>query len=709
MHDSFQRAAWIGTPQSVPNQYALFVKNISLPRSVSTLRIRVSASHHYELFLNGRFVARGPVHTAPDWCQYDSLEYTLPQDEKTVHITFLVHHSPGIYLHYLLPSPGGLIAEFHDLEGRFLHGTDESWKCLTLETWSKTAPKKNPSLDHLEDYDASREPEGWSEMVFPEPLISGWDSARPIPGADSIWMNYQSRMTPPLTHALIEPQSFRPWRAPGSGAENMGDVSLYCDEEELLPAGGEAPLDGGALPEPDGRANAFTFDLGREHIGFYSFEIDAPEGTVLEISGAELLRDGRPWIYRKGTSYSLRYRTREGRQRFTSFTWNGFRYLHLVVRGRPSRFRLHRIGCLERKADIPDLARVSPPDPELQRIADLCRRTLEIGVQEHLIDCPTREQTQYWGDAVFIAQSLARGAGEFRYLTWYLECFLRVPLRENGQISCTYPGNHPAALLDYSIIPLIGQRFYREHHGTFYKPDQTLEKALRLKQWYDAHRDETGLVSFDYGDYAARGLRTFIDHPGIGWHDFPHPGIDRDGVSCALNIFYWAFVDILGHIARGAEPEKADLCQHQAENLRTPIRDLFFDGTVFRDARKRGRLSEHASWQTNALAVYFGLIEKEEAAKAMRAMLEGYDRLCRCSPYFHFYFLPALRRAGLEREAIELIKKEWGNMIRNGATTTWETFSGDAKDSLCHPWSTAPYLFLLDAGNGRGAPAPTGR
>ena len=45
--------------------------------------------------------------------------------------------------------------------------------------------------------------------------------------------------------------------------------------------------------------------------------------------------------------------------------------------------------------------------------------------------------------------------------------------------------------------------------------------------------------------------------------------------------------------------------------------------------------------------------------------------------------------------ALALIEREWGAMLARGATTTWEGFLGDAKDSLCHPFSTAPLLFLL--------------
>jgi hypothetical protein len=34
-------------------------------------------------------------------------------------------------------------------------------------------------------------------------------------------------------------------------------------------------------------------------------------------------------------------------------------------------------------------------------------------------------------------------------------------------------------------------------------------------------------------------------------------------------------------------------------------------------------------------------------------------------------------------------------MLDGSATTTWEGFLGDEKDSLCHPWSTAPFLYLI--------------
>src|SRR5262249_10449975 len=151
----------------------------------------------------------------------------------------------------------------------------------------------------------------------------------------------------------------------------------------------------------------------------------------------------------------------------------------------------HRVGLRQRHVPLPPATRFESADRTLRAIFDLCRRTLEVGTQEHLIDCPTREQAQYWGDAVFIAQSLWRGFGEESYLRWYLDCFLHVPFNEIGQIPSVSPGNH-ATFLDYSLIPLLGQRFIRENTGSFYRVGESCDKALRLKAWYDARCDEHG-------------------------------------------------------------------------------------------------------------------------------------------------------------------------------------------------------------------------
>ncbi|OHB41600.1 MAG: hypothetical protein A2Y13_03910 [Planctomycetes bacterium GWC2_45_44] len=678
------------------NQFVLFAKTLNLPKPCKSVFVRISASFYYELFMNGEFVNRGPVYGDPKWCGYDEFEHTFDQETNTIDISIIVHHCSGIKILSTLDAPLGLIADFRI--GTKWFGTNESWRCIDLEMWKQNVPARNWALGYCEDYDANLEPLGWQEKVFAPGVISSWQNAVLVENADLIWSGYQARITPYLERKFIQPVAFKTFVAASKGAECIGDVSKYCDEEKLDQITDFNAFNIDALNKQISSANAVTFDLGKEYIGFYEFDIDAQEAVIVEISGAERLKNGRPFIAMRGDHYSVRYKTHQGRQKFKPFFWSGFRYLHLIIRGQASKIRINRIGCLSKGAPLNPRHSFKTEDKTLGRVFELCQHTLEICGQEHLIDCPTREQLQYWADAVFIAQSLWKGFQEESYLRWYLECFLHVPFKSDGQISSVYPGDHDGwTLLDYPLTPvMVGQRFYKANTGQFYKPVETFQKALKLKQWYDNNINKKGLLDPGFEVDEGRRLRNYIDHPGIGWFKFAHPGIDRKGISCPLNIFYCGFVQTLSEIAAHIQSPHYEQLKSQSEKLACTIKEEFLVHNFFHDAKDKGCLSDGTSWQTNSLAVYFDIVGGNEAASVMKHMLDGYDHLCRCTPLFHFYFLYALRKTGLEQEAFELIKREWALMLERGATTAWETFSGHEDESLCHPSATPPFLFLVE-------------
>ncbi len=700
----FAPARWVWAPASNrPNQFVVFAR--TLPATNAPLQVRIGASQAYELYLDGQFVGRGPVTGSDVWRLFDEYRWAPANGARDIEVAIVaLHENPPPAATWTVEA--GVIASFESEGWKF--GTDANWRVLALENWRACATKRGNVLGFCEDYDARLVPAGWDEKIFSPD--ENWANALEIELPNVDW---QARTTPYLKRRFVAPRTFWAWRAGESGAANVSEISQFCDEEPLQLAAPPRAFELGELNALLARgANAFTFDLGAEHLGFPALKVRAPRGTVFEISGAELLQSAeegaRPAIFRKGTRYSVRLTAGENLTDFVEWNWSGFRYLHVVVRGAScgasGNVRIERAGCLERKLDLPRarplaraLQREMESDDELKRIFDLCRRTLEVGVQEHLIDCPTREQLQYWGDAVFVAQSLWLGWGEASVLRFFLDCFIRVPLRSDGQICCVFPGQTAQVLLDYSLIPLIGQRFWRENTGEFYQPQETLEKSLALKRWYDARRDDDGLVSFDFELLKAQRLINFIDHPGLGWHNFPHRGIERHGTSAPLNLFLLGFVQTAAQIADASGDKRAASLARQAREMETALRRRFYDGRVFHDVEPNVAGEMATSWQTNALAVYFGVLRDDEARRALGAMLDGYEELCRPSPYFHFFFLPALRLAGMESEARALIKREWAPMLAGGATTAWEGFLGDEKDSRCHPWSTAPFQFLLES------------
>lgn len=711
----FGPACWVWTTDERNNQYAAFIRTVDLPVRVDSIQVRISASYHYEFFINGDFANRGPVHGDPEWCHYDDLTIELDTPSDQLDILVLVHHPTGTHIHCLTPAPGGLICRI--AAGPVVVGTDSTWHCKVLPMWNNDVRPRNWALGYCEDYDARLEPPGWGERHIGAAERESWPAAEPVADAERIWSGYQPRSTPLIGRRAIAPEWFTAWRAPGTGAESVFEISNYCDREKLVSIAEHVAFTIDRVNELLVEANAFTLDLGAEYTGFYSIDLEAPAETVIEISGAELLQNAeksdaqsRPWIFRKGTCYSTRYTCHSGRQSFTSFSWNGFRYLHLVIRNRQNTgsatggdraghgpLRFHAIRAVERRPDMTPCHPITPEDRELAHIVRLCERTLLASSMEHVVDCPTREQAPAFLDGLIASAALLRGFGEPSYLLWHLEALLQAPLNEHHQFCGRYPSTR-GYWLDFCLVAFQAQRHYHDATGSYYKPAETLKRGLQVKIWFDNECNDDGIIDFPFNEYYNEGLRNFIDHPGLGLHDSPHVGIDRDGASCPLNIHFYAFLRILAAIAEEAGDVSAgSALSRQADNLRGAIRRWFFDGQVFHDARKDGQISPYTSWQTNGMAVYFDVANAGERSGIMQRMLDGYNRLCRCTPGNHYYFLPALEKAGFHNEAIALIKTEWGRMIQRGATTAWEGFEGDAKDSLCHPWASTPLLFLLEA------------
>ena len=65
-----------------------------------------------------------------------------------------------------------------------------------------------------------------------------------------------------------------------------------------------------------------------------------------------------------------------------------------------------------------------------------------------------------------------------------------------------------------------------------------------------------------------------------------------------------------------------------------------------------------------------------------------------------YFALAALKKHERIDDCRELVADEgcWLNMLREGATTTFEAWGKDQKwnTSLCHPWAVAPAIILAE-------------
>ena len=217
MDNPFSVGHWIWTQEDRRNQYCLFAKRMMLSTQEATIKVKITASYAYELYINGTFVGRGPVPGDPQWIQYDEYTYEKKDDGYVIDVAIIAHHSRDTHLHSQIDAPGGVLAEFDT--GGYVNGTNDTWKYQILEMWRDNVPERGWALGYCEDYDARLEPENWTEKRFPLWITRDWPTAKDVENADETWGGYTLRMTPQPQRGMSEPLYVRAWRASLDGVE----------------------------------------------------------------------------------------------------------------------------------------------------------------------------------------------------------------------------------------------------------------------------------------------------------------------------------------------------------------------------------------------------------------------------------------------------------------------------------------------------------
>jgi hypothetical protein len=218
-----------------------------------------------------------------------------------------------------------------------------------------------------------------------------------------------------------------------------------------------------------------------------------------------------------------------------------------------------------------------------------------------------------------------------------------------------------------------------------------------------------GLLSYMEGDLDKNNL--FVNQhkswPFVDWSQ----GMESDTQEARRAThfqYYKAFQDGAFLLRAAGETSQAEHYEKRAQQLKKAAEKYLLD----RSTRTFG-----PRWQSNALAVYSGIADAKQQA-AIRASvfaaldagkLPDYD----ISPYNFNFFLYAMSKTGDRQIALSWIRKNWGAMIAQGATSFWEgydirwpkdDFHASLKAdngqgyfvSLSHGWASGPTAWLMD-------------
>lgn len=657
------------TDFSRPVNAPLFRKSVTLAKPLKKAELTVCGLGFYELFVNGEKRTKGllaPYISNPDDIKYyDTYDLTELLTEGENAVGFMLGNG-------FLNNPGGAVWDFEKVPWRTapmlafaleLFYEDGTSECIEADETLRCAPSP-VTFDDLrsgEDYDARIEEENWSKPGFDD---SAWDNAFFV--------------IPPRGEARLVKAD------PVRVVERIAPVSVVKEKEGV-----------------------WRYDFGINDTGLFELCIKGESGQKVHLELGEALKDGKldttnihfDWkpLRVQEVNYTL---SGKGEERYVPhFTYFGYRYIRVsgITEEQANEALL---TMLRAHSDFITRGRFSCSDETVNILQTLtCRSTLANFVY-FPNDCPHREKNGWTGDASLSAeQTTLNFSPEKSYAEWLHN--IGKAQNDFGRI----PGIVPTGTWGHSWGngPAWDSALFETAYQTYrYRGDKSIIRDnahtfMRYLMYIRSMRLENGLVACGLGDWL---------QPYGGAGEYATPLEVTDSIYTMNNAREAA--EMLRAIGMDAE---ADYAKRLADEMREAIR---------RELVTFPECKVSVGTQTaQAMAIYYGVFNKEESRAAFKLLLDAIDReggkmyLGILGARALFHVLAAFGHVDL---AVSMITREdfpsFGRWIKEGATSLWEGFTqpGEPIMSLNHHlWGTMSGFFYKDlAGinvnpNGKGA------
>jgi alpha-L-rhamnosidase len=362
---------------------------------------------------------------------------------------------------------------------------------------------------------------------------------------------------------------------------------------------------------------------------------------------------------------------------------SAFRFVHLTFPAGASRWS--RIDVEGIAYPVRYLGSFESSDPLLNRIWETGAYTAHLCMQEGIWDAPKRDRGRWMGDLDVTGRVISSVFAERSLMEQTLDQVIGdSPVMRDVN---TIPG--------YSALWISGQADFYRHSGDLSYLKEMHQRLLELLRVTDAELDSSGLFT-NPGKH-----KVFVDWSTEFSTDTP------EARAATQFEFYLAYKDANFLLAELGDAEHANEYRQKAAWLESAAQNTLLDPNT-------GTFGDR--WQTNAMAVVAGAATAEERSRIWPEVLAHVDddtSSAVVTPYYGYYVLTAMAALNHRTEALQWMRKYWGGMIAEGATSFWETYDprwpkhdfhayleADNKTgyyaSLAHGWSSGPTAWLIE-------------
>ena len=697
----FARATWVwpGDFYELHNTYAQFRRDFRLGRVPRQAPLHITADQCYMLYVNGRYVGRGPARGYQVSWPYDTFDLAPHLVRGHNWISVRAYNSAISTFQYLHQGSAGLLCAAR--WGTFDLVSDTQWQMRLSPASKRDTARLSMQINFQEHFDAREDDQSW---IRSPRLPSGWpDVKRTWKVGGMPWHGFEPRGIPNLSSEVIPYRgtvSATSGRCAKDYAEWDNPTRGYYDHERgrlrWTPAPPGRRAKGGlvvTLPATGpGRLAAVSMDLGQLAIGTLLVEATgAAGGEIIDFFHGEALQaDGSPIMADKwsacGASMTARLRLAKGRTQHEFFQMIGHRYLVAIAREARRPITL-KLAYRETVYPFDVRGSFASDDETLNGIHRISVRTQRVCAIDSYVDTPWREQAQWWGDARVQAQNTFHLSGDTRLLVRGIRSIARQDVPNGLTYGHTPTIAHNCILPDFSLIWVLTIWDYYW---------QTGDLAIFREQWPRIER----LLGYFTGEGRARdGLLAYDPRY---WLFLDWSTIYKQGTPTVYNLWYLLALEKLAAMAGAAgmpaeHRRLAGMCRDQKRLALAAFWDrregLFRDGL---DAG--GRPVREHSIHSQTMAILCGLRRAEHPVMVARRLLPYLeDRKvpgALPSSYWVTYVYDVMRGLGYGLEVARHIRKHWAPMIPYGGT--WEMFDGRIGNSTTsHAWAAHPIYHLV--------------
>jgi len=729
------KASWIWIPgisHEEKNHVMLARKTFALDKVASKAMLYITADSHYKLWVNGKFITRGPARCDAHHQSYDILDLkSVLVPGKNV-IAVQVHFHGIIKSYYNDPYPGLLVQlELGEKENKQYIKSDKTWKVIKDQGWNSNSKVVNSvnANNFSTGYDFKKHEKNWQTADFkdadwPSAVyqfgLNTWPSKPPKYEPYAIqkpWVSLVGRDLPPLEEKDINVYKvLQITEAPQySKYEVWGDLkkednALFATMQDV-----QKPLKYNKVENIDGflkgksplvvtnskptekftRQTIFhttiVFDFDKLKDGYPYMKVKGKAGSIIDVNYVPYLIDGSfiPGVLVQ--NYSDRIILSGGEDIWEVPELRSFHYLSVTVRSdEPVTFE--KIGLREEEYPFRKNGELTvEKEPFIKQLWNASENTI-LAITTDAYTDNYQERRQYVQTSFYAARANYATFGDpylqRRYLVQHAQTQLPDGIMPMWAPWGIYEGEpNVPGIFEANHFWLMSLHDYYLFTGDEKTTRELLVSAERCAQAINQLQRKDNLIYKPAYSY-------WIDWAKLAQGD------QNFNINALQLLAFRDYAELLRWLGENKLAEKWDA---EADKMKTSLK-LFWSQKkgLFAENRNDGAIDNNFSEHANALAVVSGVATDEQAKSIIQKIINNdKKRVMEESVLFNYWVAEALCKQNEISGAINFLKKRYQYMVNDKEIgTLWEYANihvnnvgramSDAKDEWkAKSWSTA--------------------